>query len=93
MLDWHCKTPEEKKSLFEKVPYGDILENIANGAKHSNPDKPYKTYVNADNKLMVFKNEQEFELLGIIKSIEEFWDKIYDTYYIGIYNENTQLFE
>ena len=93
MLDWHCKTQEEKEALYSKIPFGEVLESVVNGAKHSNPDKKYKTYIDSEHRLMAFEKEQDIELLDVIKETESFWDKIYDEYYIGVYNETTDKFE
>lgn len=93
MLDWHCKTKQEKDTVSEQIPFSKVLECIANGTKHANPDKKYKTYINSEHKLMAFEKEQDIELLDVIKSIEAFWDNIYDESYIGVYEDATAKFE
>lgn len=93
MLDWHCKTKTEKQILYKQIPFCEVLESIVNGAKHSNSNKPYNAYVSSEHKLMAFKNEQDIELIDVVKNIESFWDEIYGEYYIGVYNNATEKFE
>jgi len=93
MLDWHCKTKQEKDVVYNKIPFCDVLESIVNGTKHANPNKKYKAYISSEHKLMAFEKERDIELLDVINSIEAFWDNIYDKHYIGVYNEATGKFE
>lgn len=92
MLDWYCKTRQEKDAVYKQIPFSDVLESIANGTKHANPNKKYKTYINSEHKLMVFENEQDIELLDVIKSIEAFWDKKLGKRYIAVYDEEAKGF-
>lgn len=97
VLDWFCKTKQEKKDLCKEIPYNDALESIANGTKHFNLDKPYrtgrKTGTNVPRKLIVIKDEKETELSTILKAIEEFWDNKLGKHYLAMYAENEELFD
>lgn len=97
VLDWFCKTKQEKKDLCKEIPYNDALESIANGTKHFNLDKPYrtgrKTGTNMPRKLIVIKDEKETELSTILKAIEEFWDNKLGKRFLAMYAENEELFD
>ena len=92
-----CKTKQEKKDVSKEIPYSDALESIANGTKHFNLDKPYRTGrksgTNEPKKLIVIKDDNEIELSKMLKEIEKFWDKKLGERYLTVYNPDTQIFE
>lgn len=95
--DWFCRTKTEKEAISKEMPYSAVLENIANGTKHFNLDKPCKTGrksgTNVPRKLIVIKDDKEIELIEILKAIEKFWDARLGERYIAVYNEETKIFE
>ena len=97
VLDWFCKTKQEKKDLCKEIPYNDALESIANGTKHFNLDKPYRTGkksgTNEPKKLIVIKDDKEIELSEMLKAIEKFWDGKLGERYLAVYNPDNQIFE
>lgn len=78
MADWHCNNREVRKKLWEKMPYSEALESIANGTKHSNTEKPYQAgYKDSSGprkELIVSSGDKVIKLTLILKEIEKFWD-------------------
>jgi|ERR1035437_495145 cell division protein FtsI/penicillin-binding protein 2 len=78
VIDWHCPSKEEKKKVRKEIPYGEALENIANGTKHYNKEKPYqsgrKDGTHVPEKLIVTNGKNTLELRQILEGIEKFWD-------------------
>ena len=79
MTDWYIPNDKPKRKFFyKKIPYNKILECITNGTKHCNKEKEYKTgkkegsYV--PTKLIVENGKYTYELIDILKEIENFWD-------------------
>lgn len=97
VTDWFCKSKEEKEEIFKEMPYNEALESIANGTKHFNVNKPYKTGrkegTDKPTKLLVIKDNSQIELTAMLKEIEKFWDEKLGEKYLAVYNEETQTFE
>ncbi len=79
LADWYIPNDKNKRNeLKSKIPFNEVLENIANGTKHCNKDKKYQTgrkegsYI--DTKLIVDDGSKTYNLIDILKEIENFWD-------------------
>ena len=79
LADWYIPSDKTKRNeLKSKIPFNEVLENIANGTKHCNKDKKYQTgrkegsYI--DTKLIVDDGSKTYNLIDILKEIENFWD-------------------
>lgn len=79
LADWYIPNDKNKRNeLKSKIPFNEVLENIANGTKHCNKDKKYQTgrkegsYI--DTKLIVNDGSKAYNLIDILKEIENFWD-------------------
>ena len=79
LADWYIPNDKNKRNeLKSKIPFNEVLENIANGTKHCNKDKKYQTgrkegsYI--DTKLIVDDGKNTENLIDILKEIENFWD-------------------
>lgn len=85
VADWYSKNKEDRKKIYDEMPYSEALESIANGTKHFNLAKPYHTGhkdgTNTEKKLIVIKDKIETELSKILKDIEVFWDSKLDKSY------------
>lgn len=78
--DWHCPTKDEKKKIWQEIPYNDALESIANGTKHFNREKQYQTgqkkISNMPEKLIMNNGKNIVELKHMLKEIEKYWDLV-----------------
>ena len=79
LADWYApENKTKKKELYSKIPFNEILESIANGTKHCNKEKKYQTgkkegsYI--PTKLIVDNGTSTYNLIDILKDIENFWD-------------------
>lgn len=79
LADWYILNDKTKRNeLKSKIPFNEVLENIANGTKHCNKTKKYQTgrkegsYI--DTKLIVDDGSKTYNLIDILKEIENFWD-------------------
>jgi len=79
LADWYIPNDKNKRNeLKSKIPFNEVLENIANGTKHCNKTKKYQTgrkegsYI--DTKLIVDDGSKTYNLIDILKKIENFWD-------------------
>ncbi len=79
LADWYIPNDKNKRNeLKSKIPFNEVLENIANGTKHCNKDKKYQTgrkegsYI--DTKLIVNDGSKAYNLIDILKEIENFWN-------------------
>ena len=79
LADWYIPNDKSKRNeLRSKIPFNEVLESIANGTKHCNKTKKYQTGKKeesyADTKLIVDDGKQTYNLIDILKEIENFWD-------------------
>lgn len=79
LADWYIPNDKTKRNeLKSKIPFNEVLENIANGTKHCNKTKKYQTgrkegsYI--DTKLIVNDGSKTYNLIDILKEIENFWN-------------------
>lgn len=86
LADWYIPNDKTKRNeLKSKIPFNEVLENIANGTKHCNKDKKYQTgrkegsYI--DTKLIVNDGSKTYNLIDILKEIDKFWMKIFSVGY------------
>lgn len=80
LTDWYCSTKEEKKKVWQKIPYNEALESITNGTKHFNRDKQYqtgtKTLSDMPDKLILNNGKNIIELKHMLEEIEKYWDLV-----------------
>ena len=84
LADWYIPNDKSKRNeLKSKIPFNEVLENIANGTKHCNKTKKYQTGTKeesyADTKLIVDDGKQTYNLIDILREIDKFWQKIFST--------------
>lgn len=79
MADWYIPDDKAKrKTFYKKIPNNKILECVTNGTKHCNKNKEFKTgkkegsYI--PTKLIVDNGTTTYNLIDILKDIENFWD-------------------
>lgn len=79
LADWYIPNDKNKRNeLKSKIPFNEVLESIANGTKHCNKTKKYQTGKKEGSytytKLIVDDGTNTYNLIDILKEIENFWD-------------------
>lgn len=79
LADWYIPNDKNKRMEFQKkIPFNGVLESIANGTKHCNKKKKYQTGKKEGSytytKLIVDDGTNTYDLIDILKEIENFWD-------------------
>lgn len=79
IADWYIPNDKNKRNeLKSKIPFNEVLESIANGTKHCNKTKKYQTGKKEGSytytKLIVDDGTNTYNLIDILKEIENFWD-------------------
>ena len=79
LADWYIPKDKNKRNeLKSKIPFNEVLESIANGTKHCNKTKKYQTGKKEGSytytKLIVDNGTNTYNLIDILKEIENFWD-------------------
>ena len=82
MADWYIPNDRNKRRTFqENIPFNGVLESIANGTKHCNKEKKFQTgkkecsYIYT--RLIVNDGTNTYNLIDVLKEIEQFWDYIF----------------
>ena len=79
LADWYIPNDKNKRNeLKAKIPFNEVLESIANGTKHCNKEKKYQTGKKEGSytytQLIVDDGTNTYNLIEILKEIEEFWN-------------------
>ena len=79
LADWYISNDKNKRNeLKSKIPFNEVLESVANGTKHCNKTKKYQTGKKEGSytytKLIVDNGTNSYNLIDILKEIENFWD-------------------
>ena len=79
LADWYIPNDKNKRNeLKSQIPFNEVLESVANGTKHCNKTKKYQTGKKEGSytytKLIVDDGTNNYNLIDILKEIENFWD-------------------
>ena len=78
LSDWYICDKKSRNEFKNKIPFNDVIESISNGTEHCNKEKKYQTgtYESSYNptKLIVDDGKNTYNLVDILKKIENFWD-------------------
>lgn len=79
LAEWYIPDNKDKRNELKfKIPFNEVLESIANGTKHCNKTKKYQTGKKEGSytptKLIVDNGISTYDLIGVLKDIENFWD-------------------
>ena len=79
LADWYIPNDKNKRNeLKSQIHFNEVLESIANGTKHCNKTKKYQTGKKEGSyiytKLIVDDGTNTYNLIDILKEIENFWD-------------------
>lgn len=79
LADWYIPNDKNKRNeLKSKILFNEVLESVANGTKHCNKTKKYQTGKKEGSytytKLIVNDGTNTYNIIDILKEIENFWD-------------------